>query len=161
LTENLGNPFLITKNFFKRYACCRACFEGIEGVRQLLIAHGLKPGAVEKITVTMKPARTWLVANPAPQDIYQAKFSLPFCMAVTALRGEAGLFQFTEENLQDPLVREFMQKVSLVNDPAIASKGKDRADRCGPIGVDIGAHLPIPGSGRSEGEIPQEHVATP
>ena len=124
LTENLGNPFLITKNFFKRYACCRACFEGIEGVRQLLIAHGLKPGAVEKITVTMKPARTWLVANPAPQDIYQAKFSLPFCMAVTALRGEAGLFQFTEENLQDPLVREFMQKVSLVNDPAIASKAK-------------------------------------
>ena len=124
LTEKLGEPFLIMRSFFKRYACCRACFEGIEGVRQLLRAHGLPPGAVQKITVTMKPARTWLVANTDPRDIYQAKFSLPFCMAVMALHHEAGPSEFTEENLRDPAIRAFMQKVLLANDPAIASKAR-------------------------------------
>lgn len=124
LTERLGEPFLIMKNFFKRYACCRACFEGIEGIHHLLTTRALDPREVQRVTVTMKPARTWLVANEDPHDIYQAKFSLPFCMAVTALHGEAGLFQFTEENLHHPSIREFMRKVRLVNDPAIASKAK-------------------------------------
>lgn len=124
LTEHFGQPFLIMRNFFKQHACCRACFEGIEGIRHLLTANALTPGMVERVSVTMKPARTWLVANTDPQDIYQAKFSLPFCMAVTALHGEAGIFQFTEETLHHPLIREFMRKVSLVNDPAIVSKAR-------------------------------------
>lgn len=124
LTEGLGKPFLIMRNFFKRHACCRAAFEGIEGVGQLLASQRMRPEDVEKITVTMKPSRNWLVAKADPADIYQAKFSLAFCMAVMALRGGAGLFQFTEENLQDPAIREFMRKVKLVNDPAIAVKAR-------------------------------------
>jgi 2-methylcitrate dehydratase PrpD len=124
LAEQLGQPFLIMRNFFKRHACCRACFEGIEAIRQLLTTHALSPGSVDKVIVTMKPARTWLVANADPRDIYQAKFSLPFCIAVTALHGEAGIFQFTAENIRHPSIREFMGKVSLVNDPAIASKAR-------------------------------------
>jgi 2-methylcitrate dehydratase PrpD len=124
LTERLGEPFLIMRNFFKRHACCRAAFEGIEGVGQLLASHRLRPEDVEKITVTMKPSRNWLVAKADPTDIYQAKFSLAFCMAAMALRGDAGLFQFTEENLHDPAIREFMRKVELVNDPAIAVKAR-------------------------------------
>ncbi|HSB80217.1 MAG TPA: hypothetical protein VLM91_15660, partial [Candidatus Methylomirabilis sp.] len=124
LTEQFGQPFLIMRNFFKRHACCRACFEGIEGIRHLLTANALTPEAVQQVRVTMKPARTWLVATTDPRDIYQAKFSLPFCMAVTVLRGDAGIFQFTEENLRQPSIREFMRKVSLVNDPAIATKAR-------------------------------------
>ena len=133
LTERLGEPFLIMRNFFKRHACCRAAFEGIEGVGQLLASQRMRPEDVEKITVTMKPSRNWLVAKADPADIYQAKFSLPFCIAVMALRGDAGLFQFTEENLHDPAIREFMKKVGLVNDPAIAVKARieliDKAQR--------------------------------
>jgi len=124
LTVHLGEPFLIMRNFFKRYACCRACFEGIEGIHHLLDSHGMHPGEIRRVTVTMRPARTWLVANQDPQDIYQAKFSLAFCMAVMALHGEAGLFQFTEENLRHPSIREFMRKVHLVDDPAIRAKAK-------------------------------------
>jgi 2-methylcitrate dehydratase PrpD len=124
LTGRLGEPFLITRNFFKRHACCRAAFEGIEGVGQVLAAQGLRPEEVAKITVTMKPSRNWLVAKTDPADIYQAKFSLAFCIAVRALQGDSGLFQFTQENLRDAAIRGFMQKVGLVDDPAIPVKAR-------------------------------------
>ena len=97
LTGRLGEPFLITRNFFKRHACCRAAFEGIEGVGQILAAQGLRPEDVAKIAVTMKPSRNWLVAKTDPADIYQAKFSLAFCIAVRAVQGDSGLFRFTQE----------------------------------------------------------------
>jgi 2-methylcitrate dehydratase PrpD len=124
LTGRLGEPFLITRNFFKRHACCRAAFEGIEGVGQILAAQGLRPEDVAKITVTMKPSRNWLVAKTDPADIYQAKFSLAYCIAVRALHGDSGIFQFTQENLRDAAIRGFMQKVGLVDDPAIPVKAR-------------------------------------
>jgi 2-methylcitrate dehydratase PrpD len=80
--------------------------------------------AIAKIAVTMRPARNWLVAVRDPADIYAAKFSLAFCMAAAALRGGATLPQFTEANLRDAAVRDFMQKVQLVDDPALSAKAR-------------------------------------
>jgi 2-methylcitrate dehydratase PrpD len=124
LAENFGKPFLLMRNFFKRHACCRACFEGIEGIEHLLVSRHLSPEDIETITVTMKPMRTWLVANEAPKDIFEAKFSLPFCMALMAVRGEAGLFQFNEKNLHEPRIREMMKRVNLVRDPDTVPKAR-------------------------------------
>ncbi len=66
LTAGFGRPFLITRNFFKRYACCRACFEGIQAL-QALRERGVAPvEAVRRITVTMRPHRLWLVGVRRP-----------------------------------------------------------------------------------------------
>ena len=124
MTENWGRPFLIMRNFFKRYACCRACFEGIEGLGRLMDEQRLRPGDMEEIRVTMKPGRTWLVGNLNPFDIYEAKFSLPFCMALMAIRGEVGVSAFREENLLDPAIRDLMGRIKLLSDPEIAAKAR-------------------------------------
>ena len=117
LTEAFGKPFLITKNFFKKYACCRGCFEGIEGVHNILTQNNLNPKDIEKILVTTTPTRVWTVGNKKPKNIYEAKFSLPFCLALIANNKNAGLYDFNEENLNHPLIKEFMRKVKLVSDP--------------------------------------------
>jgi len=122
LTEDFGKPFFIMKNFFKRYACCRACFEGIEGIEKILKENRLSHQDIDSVRVTMKPMRTWLVGNERPTDVYEAKFSLPFCMALMAVKGGAGLEEFTTKNLNDPFVRGVMRKVKLVSDPEITVK---------------------------------------
>ena len=124
LTEDFGKPFLIMKNFFKRYACCRACFEGIEAIERILRENELGFRDIGAIRVIMKPMRTWLVANGSPKDVYEAKFSLPFSMALMAVMGKAGLYDFNEENLRDPSINEVMRKVRLVSDPGIAAKAR-------------------------------------
>ena len=124
LTEDFGKPFFIMKNFFKKYACCRACFEGIEGIQTTLKENGLKHQDIDTVWVTMKPMRTWLVGNESPKDVYEAKFSLPFCMALMAVTGGAGLYEFSEENLNDPSIRDVMGKVRLISDPEITAKAR-------------------------------------
>lgn len=122
--EGWGEPFLIMRNFFKRFACCRACFEGIEGIQTLLREHRLQPADMEEVRVIMRPNRTWLVGNLEPTDIYEAKFSLPFCMALMAIQREAGVSAFREEHLQDPGIREFMRRIKLLSDPEIPAKAR-------------------------------------
>jgi 2-methylcitrate dehydratase PrpD len=122
LTAAFGRPFLITRNFFKRYACCRACFEGIEAIERLRETGSSDPEAIRRITVTMKPHRLWLVGVRNPATPSDAKFSLSFCMALMALKGQVSPREFTVENLRDPAIRRFMRKIALVPDPACPSK---------------------------------------
>ncbi|RPJ02278.1 MAG: MmgE/PrpD family protein, partial [Deltaproteobacteria bacterium] len=122
LTEDLGKPFLIMRNFFKRHACCRTCFEGMEGVHAIFQDHRLGPRDIETITATLIPRRIWLVGIETPRDIYEAKFSLPFAMALMAAQGEAGLCQFNQKNLHHPVVLDLMKKIRLVSDPHVVPK---------------------------------------
>jgi 2-methylcitrate dehydratase PrpD len=119
-----GRPFLITRNFFKRFACCRAAFEGMEAIEACLKEEAISAGEIRKVTVTMKPNRLWLVHVRNPRDVYEAKFSQPFCMALVAARGTAGLHDFTEENLRDPEIRSLMSRVRLVSDPACSVRAR-------------------------------------
>jgi 2-methylcitrate dehydratase PrpD len=124
LTAHVGRPFLIMRNFFKRNACCRAAFEGVEAIERLRETDPSALAAIRHITVTMKPARLWLVRNNNPKTAFDAKFSLPFCMALMALRGRVSAGDFTAENLRDPAIRRFMRKVVLAADPACPVKAR-------------------------------------
>ena len=124
LTTGFGRPFLITRNFFKRYACCRAGFEGVEVIERLCETDRQALDGIRRITVTMTPQRLWLVKNRNPVSAFDAKFSLPFCMALMACRGSVAAGDFTAANLRDPAIRRFMRKITLVADPACPVKAR-------------------------------------
>jgi 2-methylcitrate dehydratase PrpD len=54
-----------------------------------------------------------------PRTIHQSKFSMGFVLALIALKGRAGLADFTEASLRDPQLRAFHDKVKMVVDPEI------------------------------------------
>ena len=124
LTANFGRPFLITRNFFKRYACCRAAFEGVDVIERLRETEPGALDAIRQITVTMKPNRLWLIGNTKPATAFDAKFSLPFCMALMAHAGRVAAADFTAANRCDPAIRRLMRKVTLVADPACPVKAR-------------------------------------
>ena len=63
--------------------------------------------------------RLWepLAEKRQPSTPYGAKFSVPYCVAVGMLYGDAGLAQFTKETLRDPGVIDFAKKVSYCVNP--------------------------------------------
>jgi 2-methylcitrate dehydratase PrpD len=124
LTANFGRPFLIVRNFFKRYACCRAAFEGVEVIERLRETDRGTLDAIRQIAVTMTPNRLWLVSNRKPATAFDAKFSLPFCMALMARTGRVSAADFTAANRRDPAIGRFMRKVALVADPACPVKAR-------------------------------------
>ena len=65
-----------------------------------------------------------LVAEPAskkykPESVVDAQFSMPFGAAVAAVRGAAGLDQFTLAQIGSPEIHQMMAKIGLVRDAKI------------------------------------------
>jgi 2-methylcitrate dehydratase PrpD len=63
--------------------------------------------------------RLWepLEEKQNPSSPYGAKFSVPYCIAVGLIDGQAGLKQFTEKRLQDPSLLNLASKVSYEINP--------------------------------------------
>ena len=58
-----------------------------------------------------------LEARRAPKIALDAKFSLPYLVAVAVTRGEVGVMDFTEERLFDPSILALAQKVTQSRTP--------------------------------------------
>jgi 2-methylcitrate dehydratase PrpD len=129
LTAGLGTPFLIGQNYFKRYACCKACIEGIDGIRSLLAQPGFGPADIGRIVVELIPDNYRLVHNPAPATPEEAKFSIQFCLALAAVTGGADVRDFSESMLRDERIRAWMKKVEVRSAPSLPARARLTAHR--------------------------------
>ena len=124
LTDKLGESFEILRTAVKPHACCRYMQGPIDAILALLGEHAIAPGQIARIETAVLEAGWGLVCDPPekkyePRGIVDAQFSMPFGAAVAALRGAAGLGQFTLEEILAPDVRDMMRKVVLVRDAEI------------------------------------------
>lgn len=129
LTADLGTPFLIGRNFFKRYACCKACIEGIDGIRSLLAHPGFGPTAIRRVLIELIPDNYRLVHNPTPATPEEAKFSIQFCLALAAVTGGADVRNFSEPMLRDPPIRAWMKRVEVRSVPGLPVRARLTAYR--------------------------------
>ncbi|HYL80944.1 MAG TPA: MmgE/PrpD family protein, partial [Candidatus Acidoferrum sp.] len=129
LAAALGTPFLIDQNFFKKYACCKACIEGIDGILSLMARPGLGPAGISRVVVELIPDNYRLVYNPAPKDPEEAKFSIQFCLALAAVTGGARVHDFSTTMLHDPRISAWMQKVEVRSEPTLPVRARLTAYR--------------------------------
>jgi 2-methylcitrate dehydratase PrpD len=108
----------------KPHACCRYMQGPIDVVLALRARHGVVPADVARIDVGMLDAAFPIVCDPAdakrrPTSVVDAQFSLPFGVAVAVARGRAAPEEFSLAVLGDTTVRDLMDRVSAVRDPAL------------------------------------------
>jgi 2-methylcitrate dehydratase PrpD len=118
-----GPPALLDTSI-KPHACCRYMQGPIDAVLALRATHGIAPADVEGIEVGMLAAAFPIVCDPAdakrrPTSVVDAQFSLPFGVAVALARGRAAPEEFALPLLDDPVVRDLMDRVSAVRDAAL------------------------------------------
>jgi len=121
LTRDLGRSFAIMSVSIKPYACCRYNHGLIDGVLQLRRAHHLRAEQVERIRLGVLSGGALLVAEPidekrAPRNVVDAQFSAPFAAAVALARGSAGLDDYTQTNVDDPVIRALMSRTECHRD---------------------------------------------
>ncbi|MFQ5861196.1 MAG: MmgE/PrpD family protein, partial [Dehalococcoidia bacterium] len=122
--EELGELFFITRCTIKPYASCRYTHGPIDCLLRLKREHGIRPQEIAQVTVPVLKAGWNIVVAPEerkrdPQSIVDAQFSMPFGAAVALLYSHAFLEEYSEERLSSPEVREMMDKVRCVQDPAL------------------------------------------
>lgn len=120
LTDGLGTRWAILETSFKYHASCRHTHPAADALLQLMRDHALSADAIAHVRARVHQAAID-VLGPASdaRTIHQSKFSMGFVLALIALRGHAGISDFTDDALCDPALRAFAARVEMVLDPEI------------------------------------------
>lgn len=124
LTAGLGDTFDILQTTFKPHASCQVFHASIDAMLALRQAHRFEPADVEEIVGEIRyisPAH----AEPQPQTVMGAQYSLPYCLAAALHCGEVGPVAFSEERLQDAQLRDTASRVRASFSPEIEAQQGD------------------------------------
>ncbi len=126
--DGWGHDYTITRMTQKLHCCCGHTFAAIDAVQELRRHHKLSNADINSITVKSYRKALEVCGNTNPQTPYEAKFSLPYTVAMAALEGQLGLSAFADTWLKNEDVRELMSKVEiLVSDEAEAAFPSQRS----------------------------------
>ncbi|MBL6679372.1 MAG: MmgE/PrpD family protein [Alphaproteobacteria bacterium] len=121
ITDQLGSRWECTNLAIKPYACgtmaqpfidcaikIRDKISNIEEIDKIIAQVG--EGTVHRLWEPLKEKQN-------PSSPYGAKFSVPYCIAIGLLDGEAGLMQFTDSRLKDTELMKLTSKISYEINP--------------------------------------------
>ena len=118
VTEELGQRWEITRNYFRLRACCNPIYSALDALEDILTEHKLLPENIARVDVaTYRFAAN--MREPDPINYFAAKYSLPHAAAALILRGNAGYHAFTEEAVRDPAIAALRRRVAVREDPAL------------------------------------------
>lgn len=119
-TDGLGSRYHVTQVTFKNHGCCGHAFAAIDAVLALR-AQGLAPGNAAKIRIEGYRATLDVAGHPRPRSAAEAKFSTPYVAAHALVHGSVRLEAFSPSRLGDPAIRNLMERIELVEDPALTA----------------------------------------
>lgn len=109
----------------KKYPMCYCTHRVIDGIYDLLQAHPVNAGDVERIAVSISRRNAQILRNHQPQTGLEAKFSIEFAMASPVISARTGLAELTDAYVLRPDVQALMQRVTVQPDD------RDNPDRPG------------------------------
>ncbi len=120
VADGLGDTWELMRTAVKPYPVCHFIHAFADAV--LLLRPAIGAATVTGIRCAVHPVPGKVVCEPpeakwAPRDEYDAKFSLPYVVATTLLRGRFGLAELSDAALADPAVLDLAQRVRVVDDP--------------------------------------------
>ncbi len=116
--DGLGVPgeFRIERNYFKLHACCLYNHPVLDAVQDLLREEAFTPSDVKHIAVTAPPI-AGIMADPHPDNMLAAKFSIPYAVAAAICYGRTDVTAFLPERVDNADIQELAARVSLDSDP--------------------------------------------
>ena len=118
VTEELGQRWEITRNYFRLRACCNPIYSALDALEDILAEHAPPPDTIAGVEVaTYRFAAN--MRQPDPINAFAARYSLPHAAAAVILRGHAGYHAFTDEVVRDPAIAALRRRVTVREDPAL------------------------------------------
>ena len=119
-----AGPLRIERNYTKYHACCLYNHPALDAALALQQREGFAAGAVKRIEVTAPPI-VQIMANPEPENMLSAKFSIPYALAAGLVGGETGAPAFYREQVENPDIRSLAQRVQVLSDPEMNMRRYD------------------------------------
>lgn len=130
--EDLGHNWDLVDNptLIKPHPSCGGTHAAMNGMRQLMAEHPeITEENVERIDVGMNTGGRGELFYDDPKNIYEAKFSMPFVIAVMLHFGRWGVDLHTNAVVTDPVMVELYKKVNFFIDEELDKQiPRDHAD---------------------------------
>ena len=114
LLENTTEIFGIEKIYFKQYAACRHCHPAIESMLFIKNNYEIELEEIKEVIVETYS----LAANGRDHadinGITDAKFSIPYSVAVAFIKKKAGIEEYSKEMFHDKQILELAKKVKII-----------------------------------------------
>ena len=115
MAQSLGKPFYIESPGIglKKYPSCYHTHRALDGVFQLLGEHRLSHKDIAEVDVGTSERAMRVLAFSEPETPYQAKYSMPHCIAAAVVDHQVTLDTFTSDKMNDRDIIETKKKVHL------------------------------------------------
>ena len=128
ITGRLGRPYFMEEPgiSIKPYPSGSLSHPAQDLILDLVREHDLHASDIESIEVGTNSNVPNALIYPMPKTALEAKFSIPFCMAIAVLERKAGLAQFADSKVRQKKVVELMKRVRLYVDDELEALGFDQ-----------------------------------
>jgi 2-methylcitrate dehydratase PrpD len=128
IVGRLGNPHTIVDPgvSVKPYPCGVLGHPSMDAMLKLVRDHHLKPEQIKRVRLRAGSNILNPLRYPKARNELEAKFCLPFMLAGIALRGKAGVREFSDDFVGSEPVQRMMEKVETILDLDIEAKGFDK-----------------------------------
>lgn len=115
--DDLGRRWNTPAIAYKPYPACHYTHAPVDALAQILREHPLRADEIEHIVAFTDATGVGLVLEPAadkarPRTPYDAKFSLPYCLASMLVRGRVDVASFTPDAMAEQAVLDVTPRVS-------------------------------------------------
>ena len=126
LSWELGRQWETMHISLKFYSCVGSNHTALDAIRSMQQQTPFGADDIESIVVHGSQVTVEHVGWPyKPQGLGSAQLNLPFCIATLLLEGDVFVGQFTDDAVDDKRRIDLAKKVSVVEDPAITSRGSN------------------------------------
>ena len=137
----LGCEFMFERNSLKYYASCGHTHSAIDAGFDAVKGNRVTGREVDRVDLYVYQAAIDLLGDVEAITPYVAKFNLPFCLATALRYGHVDPEDFTEKRLEDPEIRMLMERVNILNDPALNRSYPEKWPARVEIFMDDGRHI--------------------
>jgi len=121
LLDGLGDSFIITDRWVKRYPMNTTLHAPVEALLEIMEEHDLRHDDIEEIDAAWQRVEPFL-AKQEVSTVVAAQASLPFALAVASVRRRVGVDEFTDETVADPVVQAMIPRTVVHQDEDLYAK---------------------------------------
>ncbi|CAP43842.1 MmgE/PrpD family protein [Bordetella petrii] len=120
VSEGLGRKYHFHQNTYKPFPCGIVIHPTIDACIQLRRSHQIDAGQIAAVRLRVAPLVRDLCDKKQISTGLEGKFSVYHAASIGLVRGKAGLAEFTDEAVNEPLMRQVRERVVAVADPAMS-----------------------------------------
>jgi 2-methylcitrate dehydratase len=121
LLDGLGESFIILDRWVKRYPMNTTLHAPVEALLKIMRQESLQYSDIEEIDAAWQRVEPFLAKHQV-STVVSAQASLPFALAVAAVRGKVGVDEFTDETVADPLIQSMVPRTVVHQDSELYTK---------------------------------------